>query len=210
MKKLTSHILPLIALALIVGALVSDLRPREEPAPLFTEVETPPAVQMARGQGMVPAKAETDPAAWFEAIRPRCTPAEVTLATDLNRPPPGVEGTGYKAACFALARSIPTARALLLSLPEETDRIRAASLVYDVGKQLAAKGYHEAAGPLMELVLEFWPNHYLALYEAGTARFAAGDFDGAQAFLGRFLDVYYGRDDLVADASRMMGDMDPR
>jgi hypothetical protein len=46
----------------------------------------------------------------------------------------------------------------------------------------------------------------MALYEAGAARFASGDLAAAQGFLGRFLDVYVGDDDLVANAHRMMAD----
>jgi len=214
MKKLASQILPLIALAMIVVPLASDLlfAPEEAP-PLFKQVETPPAVQTARAEGreegLVPAKVEVTPEAWFATVRPHCTPAEAALATDLNRPPDGAEGTGYKAACFALARSIPRARALLLSLPEG-DRIQGASKVYEVARHLVEGGQHDAAGPLMELVLEFWPNHYVALYEAGSARFASGEFVGAQAYLSRFLEVYLGNDEMVANAHRMMGDMAQR
>jgi len=200
MKKLTSQILPLIALAVIVSPLATSRLQREE---------APRPDPVVRLPDPTPVKPVTDPETWFEVIQPHCTPSEVTLATDLNRPPEGVEGTGYKAACFALARAVPRARALLLGLPQE-DRIRGASLVYEVAQGLAADGRHDSAGPLMELVLEFWPNHYLALYEAGRARFASGDFDVAQGYLGRFLEVYFGHDELVANANRVIGDMAQR
>jgi hypothetical protein len=74
-----------------------------------------------------------------------------------------------------------------------------------VAEDLATRGKHDAAGPLMELVLEFWPNHYLALYEAGSTRFASGDWAGAQNYLARFLETDEGNDDLVANARRMIG-----
>lgn len=200
MKQIKKNVLPLLAAAVILSPLLVSLVRREPPpAPA-------PVVRAPEPRVVVP---ETDPGAWFAAIRPHCTPADVTLATDLNRPPEGVEGLGYKAACFAIARNLPKARAILLGLPEG-DRIRGASLVYDVAQRLAADGKHDTAGPLMELVLEFWPNHYLALYEAGKARYASGDLVGAQEYLSRFLAVYVGDDDLVANAHRMMGAMAER
>jgi hypothetical protein len=196
MKKIKSNVLPIIAVGVILSPLVASLLQKDEPPP------PPPVV---RAPDPEPVRKETDPAAWFAGIRARCTPAEVTLATDLNRPPPGVQGVGYEAACFALAGRVPKARAILLGLPEG-DRVQAAAQVYDVGQRLAGEGRHEAAGPLMELVLEFWPNHYLALYEAGSARFTQGDHTAASDFLARFLDIYVGNDDLVANAQRMMAD----
>ena len=194
MKKATSNILSTIALAVILSPIAASLLEREE---------APPPALAPRAPEPMRVRAETDPGAWFAAIRPRCTTADVTLATDLNKAPQGVEGSGYEAACFALAHRLPKARAILLGLPED-DRIRGASVVYDVADRLAATGKHDTAGPLMELVLEFWPNHHLALYEAGTARFTSGDLTGAQDYLARFLDVYAGDDDLVANAHRMM------
>lgn len=195
-NRLTSQILPLAALAVIASPLVTSLlEPEEAPEP----------VQVVHAPEPVLVLPETDPGTWFEKIRPHCTPAEVALFTDLNRPPEGVEGTGYKAACFALARSIPRARAMLLALPAD-DRLRGASLVFDVAQRLATEGKYDTAGPIMELVLEFWPNHYQALHAAGTARFMSGDFAGAQLFLGRFREVYVGNDDLVHSANRMLGD----
>lgn len=194
------EILPLAVLALIVGpATVTLLRkPKPEPAPEPVLLAAPQVVP----------RAATAPE-WFAQVRPRCTPADVRLATDLNPPPSGAEGLGYKAACFGLARQIPSARSLLLSLPE-AERVRGATVVYDVAQQLAAEGRHDVAGPLMELVLEFWPDHHLALYEAGNARYLSGDVLGAQDFLARFLTVYPTQDDLTANARRMMERMAER
>ncbi len=39
----------------------------------------------------------------------------------------------------------------------------------------------------MELVVKFWPSHYMALYHAGAARFEAGDAARAERYLPRFL-----------------------
>jgi hypothetical protein len=62
----------------------------------------------------------------------------------------------------------------------------------------------------MELVLEFWPDHYKALYGAGAARYAAGDQTGAETYLARFLEVYEGADDLSSNAMRMISHMAER
>lgn len=186
--------LPLLALALILGPATVKLLHREEaPAPVVVEHAPAPP----------PAPAPSTPREWYAFIQSRCTPADVRLATDLHPPPEGTEGTGYKAACLAVARQIPSARALLLSLPED-ERLQGASVVYDVAQQLAQEEQHGVAGPLMELVLEFWPDHYLALYEAGRARYVTGDMEGATEFLAHFLDVYVGEDDLTANARQMM------
>ncbi|HIF22582.1 MAG TPA: hypothetical protein EYQ27_11915 [Gemmatimonadetes bacterium] len=48
-------------------------------------------------------------------------------------------------------------------------------VVLGVGHPAADAGDDVAAGPLMELVVEFWPSHYMALYHAGAPRFEAGD-----------------------------------
>lgn len=186
--------LPLALLALVLGPATVHLL-REPPAP--------PPVEVALVQSPVQPRRVASPEEWFQGIRRRCTPGDVRLATDLNPPPPGVEGVGYKAACYALARQTASARALLLGLPEEA-RAQGASRVYEVGQALAAEGRHDLAGPLMELVLEFWPNHDLALYHAGSSRFATGDPVAAHGFLGKFLDLHGQEDDLTADARRMM------
>jgi hypothetical protein len=189
------QILPVIALVLILGPAASRVLLKPEPPPPVATVR-PPEPELPAP----PASAQD----WFAQIKPRCTPADVRLATDLRPPPDGVEGTGYKAACFALARQVPTARAFLLGLPRD-EQVVGASVVYDVAQQLASENRHDIAGPLMELVLEFWPDHYLALFEAGKARYVSGDLHAAQGLLGRFLEVYVGDDSLVANARRMMG-----
>ena len=200
MKKLTSEILPIIAFVAIISPVVSSIRKNVKTE---EKIAPPRAEVVAASEPVIIKQRETDPAAWFASIRPRCTPAEVRLATDLNRPPEGVEGVGYEAACFALAHQVPKARAILLGMSED-DRLRGASVVFDVAEQLAERGRRDVAGPLMELVLEFWPNHYMALYQAGSARYAAGDLVGAQDYLARFLDANEGSEEMVANAQRMI------
>ena len=46
----------------------------------------------------------------------------------------------------------------------------------------------------MELVVEFWPNHYMALYHAGVSRYQLGEHEAARQHLTDFL-RYYDEDD---------------
>jgi hypothetical protein len=75
---------------------------------------------------------------------------------------------------LALAGRIESARAEILELPEDR-RAQAVGVVFDQAHPAADAGDDVAAGPVMELVVEFWPNHYMALYHAGAARFEEGD-----------------------------------
>jgi hypothetical protein len=169
--------------------------PEPEPKPSHQVSVTPsPSVPPAPQDSLEP---------WIDRIRPFCNVEDVDLFTDL-RPPPGTEqGVAYEAACFALAGRIPKARALILGLPVER-RVQAVGTVYDVATSTFAADLDPAVGPIMELVLEFWPNHYLALYYAGRTRFATGDLQGAAVLLSRFLDLYPRDDHLTANARRML------
>jgi tetratricopeptide (TPR) repeat protein len=110
----------------------------------------------------------------------------------------------YKAACYALAGRTAHARETIQSLPPGL-RYQAAGVVFDAGHPAADAGDDIAAGPLMELVVEYWPNHYMALYHAGAARFELGDHDLAKEYLERFL-VEYRPDDMWSQRARSMLD----
>jgi hypothetical protein len=140
---------------------------------------------------------------WIDRIMPFCTQEDVDLFVDLDPPPDTEEGIAQEAACFALAGRIPKARALILGLPHDR-RNRAVGTVYDVTLATLTTDVDPLLGPVMELVLEFWPNHYLALYHAGSARFMRGDLRGAALYLHRFLELYVREDQLAADAHRML------
>jgi hypothetical protein len=51
-----------------------------------------------------------------------------------------------------------------------------------------------AAAPIMELVLEFWPDHFQALYRAGMSDYALGRPEQARLRLERFLELYRNED----------------
>ena len=109
----------------------------------------------------------------------------------------------YKAACFALAGRIDRAREVIERLPPGV-RYQAAGVVFEAGHPAADAGDDVAAGPLMELVVEFWPNHYMALYHAGAARFERGDYGGAEGYLKRFLEEYKLDDGWTGSARSML------
>jgi hypothetical protein len=117
-------------------------------------------------------------------------------------------GRGFSAACYALAGRIEEARNIIEALGSE-DQWRAAGIVFDVAHPVADAGDDLAAGPIMGLVVEFWPNHYMALYHAGAANFELGNEQVATDYLTRFLRHYPERDGWTARARDLLGAIDP-
>jgi tetratricopeptide (TPR) repeat protein len=144
-----------------------------------------------------------DADAWFGAIRQYCNPVEVETRLKWLPAPPTPEGDMRKAACYALAGRIDRARELIDALPEGL-RYQAAGFVFDAGHPAADAGDDIAAGPLMELVLTYWPNHYMARYHAGAARFERGDYTLAKGYLERFLKEYSVDDGWHSNAVSML------
>src|SRR3982751_427335 len=128
-------------------------------------------------------------AVWWRRVRPYCNPVEVRVLQQQTAPPRTTAGAGYHAACFALAGQIDDARRVIDSL-SPNERYRAAGIVFDVGHPVADAGDDLAAGPIMELVVDYWPNHYMALYHAGMAEYMLGQFQLARQSLKSFLQVY--------------------
>jgi hypothetical protein len=147
--------------------------------------------------------APSDAAAWFLRVRQFCNPVEVESRLRVNRPPDTVEGTMHEAACYALAGKVDDARTLIGRLAPD-QRYRAAGVVFEAGHPAADAGDDIAAGPLMELVVEFWPNHYMALYHAGAARYELGDHARASRYLERFLVEYSAEDGWRSSAKGML------
>lgn len=143
---------------------------------------------------------------WFQAMKPYCNAVEVETRLRQTPAPRSIEGASYAAACFALAGKIEQAREIILDLSGD-DRWGAVGVVFSVGHPVADAGDDKAAGPIMELVVEFWPNHYMALYHAGAARYETGDRLPAQDYLTRFLQHYDADDGWTESARRMLGAM---
>lgn len=184
---------PLVAAeAPIAGA------PRQAVAPFVApEVVTPqaqPGAETASGS------------AWFQRIKPFCNSLEATTAIAQSPPPQTVEGAGYHASCLALAGRVDDARAVIDTLPVD-DRARAAYIVFDVGHPVADAGDDKSAGPMMEIVVDYVPSHYMALYHAGVAQYMLGQRDRAKKNLEAFLVIYTQEDGWRSNARDMITKM---
>ena len=151
----------------------------------------------------------TDAVSWFRSMKAYCNPVEVDTRLTWSPAPRSADGTAYEAACFALAGRIDSARERILQLSED-QRWSAAGVVFNVGHPVADAGDDLAAGPIMELVVEFWPNHYMALYHAGAARYALGDHEPAHRYLDSFLEYYASDDGWRRNALSMMAEIEAR
>ena len=140
---------------------------------------------------------------WFDAAKGSCNSVEVGTYLRTNPAPEGFDGAAYGAACLALAGRIDDARARILDLTPD-ERWSAAGVVFEAGHPAADAGDDVAAGPLMELVVEFWPNHYMALYHAGAARYQRGDVEESRDYLERFLQHYDANDGWTRSAREML------
>ena len=142
-------------------------------------------------------------ASWFTGVRAHCNSVDVDTWMGWQPAPPSPDGDMYKAACYALAGRLDQAREVIEGLPADL-RYQAAGVVFQMGHPAADAGDDVAAGPLMELVVEFWPNHYMALYHAGAARFERGDYGVAKDYLTRFLAEYHSDDGWTGSARSML------
>lgn len=153
--------------------------------PVIRTVDTVVAVAPAPP----PAVATTSGGQWFAAMKPYCNPVEVDVRVRFSPPPRTSEGAGYAAACFALAGKIERARQIIEGMPSR-DRGAAANVLFAVAHPVADAGDDRASGPMMELVLEYWPNNYMALYHAGMSEYSLGQAALAETHLRAFLEAY--------------------
>ncbi len=151
---------------------------RDARRPVFSAVHVQPAAAYAGPAGQ-----------WFQQIKPYCNAVEVEMAQRNSPPPATLDGAGYSAACYALGGKIDHARQVIDALPAD-DRWRAAGIVFDVAHPVADAGDDRSAGPIMQLVVDYWPNHYMALYHAGMAEYSLGQPALARTHLERFLEHY--------------------
>ena len=147
--------------------------------------------------------APVDGSDWFSSIRAHCNPVEVEGQLRRRPAPATHEGRRQEAACYALAGKIELARRSIQALPVD-QRPQAAGFVFQAGHPAADAGDEIAAGPLMELVVEFSPDNYMALYHAGAARFESGSYDRAEGYLRAFLTKYSVNDFWRSNALAML------
>jgi len=141
---------------------------------------------------------------WYVQVKPFCNALEVDTRIQAYPPPRGQDGAGYAAACYALAGRIDRARTLIEELPAG-QRGYAASVVFNIGHPVADAGDDRSAGPIMELVLEFWPDNYMALYHAGMSEYVLGQPQQARTRLRQFLDLYHENDGWRSNALEVLG-----
>ena len=150
-----------------------------------------PASSTASGSAEAPASPGpilTDADQWFRRMKPYCNSVEIGFVR--STPPPATgDGAGFQAACFALAGRTDESRRIIDALPEG-ERLRAVAIVFDVGHPVADAGDDRAAGPIMELVIDYWPSHYMALYHAGMSEYMLGQSALARKNLVEFLRLY--------------------
>ena len=149
----------------------------------------------------------SDAVQWFRRVRPYCNAVEVTTVQRSSPAPATLEGAGYQAACFALAGKIDDARRRIDALPS-ADRWKAAGIVFEVGHPVADAGDDRSAGPIMELVIDYWPNNYMALYHAGIAEYMLGQQEDARRNLEEFLRLYAEQDGWRANAIEVLARLD--
>jgi hypothetical protein len=146
-----------------------------------------------------PAPVETMGEQWFAAMKPYCNPVEVDVRARYTPPPPTSEGAGYSAACFALAGKIERARGIIEEMAAG-DRGAAANVLFNVAHPVADAGDDRASGPMMELVLDYWPNNFMALYHAGMSEYSLGQTALAEKHLRAFLGMYSENDGFTGAA----------
>jgi hypothetical protein len=160
-----------------------------------------PAAQTAN----VPVVENTsDAAQWFRRVKPYCNSVEVGTLERGTPAPANIEGAGYHAACLALAGQIDAARRVIDAVPQPS-RLQAVGIVFDVGHPVADAGDDKSAGPIMELVVDYWPNHYMALYHAAMAEYMLGQRDLAKHNLAEFLRYYHENDGWTSNAKDVLG-----
>jgi hypothetical protein len=150
-----------------------------------------------------PAPAYTSGAQWFAAMKQYCNPVEVDVRARYTPPPATADGAGYAAACFALAGKIDRARTIIEGMPRG-DRGAAANVLFEVAHPVADAGDDRASGPMMELVLEHWPNNYMALYHAGMSEYSLGQSALAETHLRAFLTMYTAEDGFTGNARQAL------
>ncbi|MBE9044377.1 serine/threonine protein kinase [Pleurocapsales cyanobacterium LEGE 10410] len=130
---------------------------------------------------------------WFRQIKSRCNAVEVVTAMRNTTYPQTAKGVGYAASCYALAGRLDLADRLIQELPENL-RVYAAAVVFNIGHPVADAGDDKSAGPIMDLVIRYWSNNYMALYHAGMSAYVLDDYPKAQTHLEEFLRVYQRQD----------------
>ncbi|WP_035799124.1 serine/threonine protein kinase [Crocosphaera chwakensis] len=130
---------------------------------------------------------------WYKKIKPHCNTVEVMTMMQKIPYPNTMQGIGYAAGCYALAGKIKEADKLIQNLPLQ-EQYTAAGIVFGIGHPVADAGDDKSAGPIMELVVKYQPNNFMAVYHAGMSEYVLGDYESSKTYLTQFLDLYQRED----------------
>ena len=130
---------------------------------------------------------------WFNRIKPSCNSLEVVTAMAKETYPKTPKGIGYAASCYALAGRIDLADKVIQELPPNL-RVYAVQVLFNIGHPVADAGDDKSAGKIMDLVLKYWPENYMALYHAGMSAYVLGEYSKAENHLQEFLHIYQRND----------------
>jgi serine/threonine protein kinase len=144
---------------------------------------------------------------WFDRIKPRCNTVEAATAIGSSPPPNDWQGIGYAAACYALAGKIDLADRAIGEL-DPALRHKAVHIVFEIGHPVADAGDDRSAGPIMELVLKYYPENYMAMYHAGMSAYALGNIPLSKQRLTDFLNTYTVTDGWTNNARTVMDKID--
>ncbi len=155
----------------------------------------------------IPASSLTAEEQWFNQIKPSCNSVEVVTAMSSATYPKTPQGYGYAASCYALAGRIDLADQVILQLPPN-DRASAAYIVFNIGHPVADAGDDKSAGLIMNLVLRYWPDNYMALFHAGMSEYILNDYPQSKTHLEAFLRIYQQQDGWTAKAKSALDRME--
>jgi thioredoxin-like negative regulator of GroEL len=182
--------------AAIAAVLIYRAAPSVDVAPVYNGLRPPVVEQLPAATA----------AQWFATVKPQCNALEAELTMTRSPAPAGEEGAGFAAACYALAGKTTRAQQLIDALPV-SEQSRAAGIVFEVVHPVADAGDDESAGPMMELVLRYLPDHYMALYHAGIAEYRTGRRDLAIKNLEAFLRHYHQDDGWTGSAESVLKEL---
>lgn len=128
-----------------------------------------------------------------KTVKPHCNTLEVVTTIHSNPYPETPLGVGYGASCYALAGKLPLADQAIQSLPQGA-RVDAANVLFEIGHPVADRNDDESAGPIMDLVLKYWPDNYMAHYHAGMSAYVLAENAKAVAHLKEFIKIYQNED----------------
>ena len=144
---------------------------------------------------------------WFNSIKPSCNSLEVITTMNNTNYPKTEQGIGYAASCYALAGRIDLADKVIQELAPN-HRVYAAQVVFNIGHPVADAGDDKSAGKIMDLVLKYWPENYMALYHAGMSAYVLGEYPKAKIHLEEFLRIYQRNDGWTNRAKEALSRME--